>query len=89
MFRRLMNDPRFDGVPMVTSVFNTGYMETASSLHSLVSVLETLASGEKFWPQRMGMWQFDDAPKPENPKKILCLASSHIGNNYAVVIGRE
>lgn len=84
-----VRDKYFDGVPMVTSVFNTGYMETASSLHSLVSVLETLASGEKFWPQRMGMWQFDDAPKPENPKKILCLASSHIGNNYAVVIGRE
>ena len=71
---------------MVTTVFNTGYVETSSSLLTLACVLKALSEGEQLWPQRSGVKALDDVPVPENPKRILCVASSHIGNNYAAIM---
>ncbi len=84
-----LRDDIFPGIPMVTTVFNTGYIETSSSLLTLACVLRSLYLGEKIWPQRSGVRALDEVQAPQNPKRILCVASSHIGNNYAVVIGRE
>lgn len=84
-----LRDALFPGLPMVTTVFNTGYVETSSSLLTLACVLKALSEGEQLWPQRSGVKALDDVPVPENPKRILCVASSHIGNNYAAIIGRQ
>ncbi len=81
-------DRLFAGVPMLASSLNTGYMQSASALHALACALESLDSGRKLWRQRTGVSAFDNAPLPENPELILCLASSPTGNNYALVVAR-
>ena len=85
----LVRDKVLGKVPMLTTSLHTGYIETGSILHSLLSALKAFEKGTPLWKQRTGLASFDDLPLPTNPKKILCLASSHMGNNYAMVIGRE
>ncbi len=83
-----VRDRLFGGVPMATTVFNTGYMETASSLFSLACALYSYARGGCLWRQLTGVEGFDGAVFPKNPKHILALANSFTGANYAVVVGR-
>ncbi len=81
-------DRIFGRIAMLATSLNTGYIETGSTLHSLICALTALDKNIPLWKQRTGISRFDDMSIPENPKRILCLASSHIGNNYALIIGR-
>jgi 3-oxoacyl-[acyl-carrier-protein] synthase II len=85
----LVRDKVLGKIPMLTTSLHTGYIETGSILHSLMCALKSFEKGLPLWKQRTGLVSFDDLPLPENPKKILCLASSHMGNNYAMIIGRD
>ena len=81
-------DKLFAGAPMLASSLDTGYMQSASALHTLACALESLESGRKLWRQRTGLPPFDNAPLPENPELVMCLASSPTGNNYAMLVAR-
>ncbi len=83
-----VRDKIFGRIPMFATSLHTGYIETASTLHSLICALKALDKNIPLWRQRTGLASFDDIAMPTNPKRILCLASSHIGNNYAMIIGR-
>lgn len=80
-------DKMFPGTPMVATSLNTGYLETASSMHVLACALSALADGKTLWCQKTGVRALDATPLPGNPKLILCLASSNAGNNYALLVG--
>lgn len=75
----------FPGAGIVTNVFNTGYVESASAISALAEVLYCLKNGMGLWRQKTGLAEIDGFPLPESPKNILCLASSHVGNNFALV----
>ena len=75
----------FEGVPLITTVFNTGKIETTSAMLSLACAL----SADRLWPQITGNPDIDGAHLPDMAKRILCISSGFTGNNYALVIGRE
>ena len=75
----------FPNAGIVTNVFNTGYVESASAISTLAEVLYCLKNGIALWRQRTGLAEIDGAPLPDSPKNILCLASSHVGNNFSLV----
>lgn len=81
-----VRDKMFANVPMVATSLNTGYQETASILNALVCVLEASSKKLPLWPQITGVKDMDSQPLPENPRNVLCIASSHIGNNYALIL---
>lgn len=75
----------FPNVPMVTNVFNTGYIESVSTLSTLAQVLYSLESGAEIWHQKTGSEKIDNIKISGKPKYILALATSHIANNFALV----
>ncbi len=75
----------FPNVPMVTNVFNTGYIESVSTLSTLAQVLYSLESGAEIWRQKTGSEKIDNIKISGKPKYILALATSHIANNFALV----
>ena len=77
---------RFQTVPLVTTTFNTGYIETASVLVSLACALECLKTGPQLWRQITGSADIDERTLTEVPEFVLALASTDIGYNYAVVV---
>ncbi|MBD3391260.1 MAG: radical SAM protein [Chitinivibrionales bacterium] len=78
---------RRDGaVPLVTTTFNTGYIESASILVSLGAVLAALEDGAGLWPQKTGVPGLDQRDFPPHPRHILALASTDVGYNFAVVL---
>jgi 3-oxoacyl-[acyl-carrier-protein] synthase II len=76
----------FKKLPLVTTTFNTGYIESASILVSLAAALEALATGGGLWPQRTGVSELDQREGRGAPEYILVLASSDVGYNFAVVL---
>jgi 3-oxoacyl-[acyl-carrier-protein] synthase II len=78
--------PDFQKLPLVTTTFNTGYIESASILVSLAAALEALATGGGLWPQRTGVSELDQREGCGAPEYILVLASSDVGYNFAVVL---
>ena len=78
----LMGD-RCSSVPMVTSTFNTGYIETSSILISLGMALN---AGLDLWPQQTGLAQIDKLTLSRPPRYTLALGSSDVGYNFAVVL---
>ena len=83
-----LRDELFGKIPLATTVFNTGYMETSSALHSVGCLLECLCSGENIWRQGVGIDLFDNTPFPSSAKLILAMSSSITGNCHASVIAR-
>ena len=79
---------RFARLPLVTTTFNTGYIESASILVSLAATLSALAEGTELWPQRTGVPALDDRPVNPDPEYILALASTDLGYNFAAVLRR-
>jgi 3-oxoacyl-(acyl-carrier-protein) synthase len=79
---------RFAQLPLVTTTFNTGYIESASILVSLAAALSALAGGTELWPQRTGLAELDQRPLTALPEFILALASSDVGYNFAVLLRR-
>jgi 3-oxoacyl-[acyl-carrier-protein] synthase II len=79
---------RFAQIPLVTTTFNTGYIESASILVSLASSLAALDEGAGLWPQRTGLPELDNRVPAAPPEFILALASTDVGCNFAVVLRR-
>jgi 3-oxoacyl-[acyl-carrier-protein] synthase II len=79
---------RFAQLPLVTTTFNTGYIESASILVSLASALAALDAGTELWPQRTGRPELDNRPLAAPPEFILALASTDFGYNFAAVLRR-
>jgi len=77
---------RFAGIPIVTTTFNTGFIESASILVSVAAAIESLKNGLSLWPQRTGMANLDNRKLKEMPKYILALASTDLGYNFCVVL---
>lgn len=75
-------------IPLLTTTFHTGYIESASILISVAAVLEALDQGKGIWPQRTGLPDIDTRPMPENPRHILVAASSDLGYNFSAVLAR-
>ncbi len=83
-----LRDSMFGKIPIITSVFNTGFMETTSSLHSLLCLLGVLERGLPIWKQRYGVDKLNEVDFSKQPKTILALGSSFTGANYASIIER-
>jgi 3-oxoacyl-[acyl-carrier-protein] synthase II len=76
----------FKDIPMVTSVFNTGYIESASILVSLGAVLNSIKNNLPIWPQRTGLPDIDSCVLAKTPGHILALAGTGLGYNFAAVL---
>jgi 3-oxoacyl-[acyl-carrier-protein] synthase II len=74
--------------PLVTTTFNTGYIESASILVGLGAALTALDMGVELWPQRTGMPELDQRHLAALPDYILALASTDFGYNFAAVLRR-
>ena len=79
---------RFTQLPLVTTTFNTGYIESVSILVSLASALAALDAGTELWPQRTGLPELDNRRLTASPEYILALASTDVGYNFAAVLRR-
>jgi hypothetical protein len=77
---------RFAQIPLVTTTFNTGYIESASILVSLASTLAALDAGTELWPQRTGVPELDNRTLTAPPEYILVLASTDFGYNFTAVL---
>jgi hypothetical protein len=78
----------FAQLPLVTTTFNTGYIESASILVSLAAALVALQDGAKLWPQRTGLARLDERKPGPAPKYLLALAGTDFGYNFAAVFRR-
>jgi len=78
----------FAQLPLVTTTFNTGYIESASILVSLAAALAALENGTELWPQRTGMAELDQRVLRAPPEYILGLGSTDFGYNFAVLLRR-
>ncbi len=73
-------------IPLITTTFNTGYIESASILVSLAATLESLKKKFQLWPQISGLEQIDTRNSNEPPKTILCLSTTDVGYNFAAIL---
>jgi len=73
-------------VPLITTSFNTGYIETASVLVSTACALFALSQGIDLWPQITGNADIDAAFLDAMPQYVLALGSTDLGYNFAVVM---
>ena len=79
---------RFAQIPLATTTFNTGYIESASILVSLACALTALEAGAELWPQRTGLPELDQRALAAPPEFVLALASTDLGYNFAAVFRR-
>jgi 3-oxoacyl-[acyl-carrier-protein] synthase II len=78
----------FGRVPMVTTTFNTGYIEASSILVSLGAALAALGTGTELWPQRTGLAELDQRALGGAPEHILALGGTDFGYNFAAILRR-
>ncbi len=83
--RHILNS-RQKEVPLVTTTFNTGYIESASAMVTLACVLNCLRKGSALWPQLTGIDEIDNKNLNKHPNNILVLGSSDVGYNFAVIV---
>lgn len=76
----------FHDIPLVTTSFNTGFIESTSILVSLAATLESLKRNIRLWPQITGDQDIDRRTFSSVPQYILVLASSDVGYNYVLVL---
>ena len=76
---------RFEEIPLLTSTFNTGYLESASLLASAAIALEAVAEGN-LWKQMTGNPDLDSRNIAVLPKNILLVGSSDVGYNFSAII---
>jgi 3-oxoacyl-[acyl-carrier-protein] synthase II len=74
-----------DSIPLITTTFNTGYIESASILASLGLTLETFQRKKLVWNQLTGIQSIDQRPFCRDIKHLLAVGSSDTGYNYAAV----
>ncbi len=75
-------------IPIVTTTFNTGYLESSSIMLTLICCLASLNKDESLWQQRTGIDSIDTMKRDKTIRKILVLASSDLGYNYAMALQR-
>lgn len=80
---------RFDRIPLAATSFNTGYIESASSVLSLACALSVIRAGSGLWPQITGVPELDERVAAQRPRHVIALAGTDVGYNYAVVAGTE
>jgi len=73
-------------IPLITSTFNTGYIETASLLMSIGLVLRSIDKGIPVWKQNTGVQEIDGRNVEKKPRYIMSIGSSDVGYNFAAVI---
>ncbi len=76
----------YEHVPLVTTTFHTGYIESVSIILTLACVLSAIKEDSDLWPQITGIKEIDQKPLNKKPQNILVLGSSDVGYNFAVVI---
>ena len=76
----------FARLPLVTTTFNTGFIESASILVSLAAALAALEQGAELWPQRTGVKDLDCRPISAPPEYILALGGTDFGYNFAAIL---
>jgi 3-oxoacyl-[acyl-carrier-protein] synthase II len=81
----------FAKIPLVTTTFNTGYIEAASILVSLAAAIEALRdpNATALWPQRTGLPELDSRALLPQTDYFMALASTDLGYNYAAVFRRH
>ncbi len=96
MLKALQNTfgEKLQQIPIITTVFNTGLMESASGTVSLAAVLFCVKNKLPIWPSINNFETIDRVLLSKTPKNILTIASSDIGYNAAVIFeisdeGRE
>ena len=77
---------RAKSVPLATTTFNTGFIESASILVSLGAVLESLRNGIGLWPQLTGVTELDNRRLTAAPRVILACAGSDVGMYFAALV---
>ncbi len=83
---RAIFGPELGGLPLVTTTFNTGYIESASILVSLVAALSAVRQDGGLWPQVTGAPWIDGRSVARPVRHILALGSTDIGANSALVL---
>ena len=83
---RALFGPDIGGLPLVTTTFNTGYIESASILVSLAAALTSLRQDGGLWPQVTGAPWLDGRVPSRPIRHIMALGSSDIGANYTLVV---
>ena len=78
----------FAALPLVTTTFNTGYIEASSILVSLAAALAALKAGAELWPQRSGVAELDQRVLGAPPEYVLALGGTDFGYNFAAVLRR-
>ncbi len=81
-------DKYFNGKPLITNTFNTGYIESSSIISALGCVLHCLNSGSPLWPQITGIENVDSLKTTHEIKNILALSSTDVGYNYSMILNR-
>jgi len=79
----------FNGKPLITNTFNTGYIESCSAISALGCVLYCLKKEIPIWPQLTGIESFDNIKINNEINNILVLSSTDLGYNYALVVNRK
>ena len=74
--------------PLVTTTFNTGYIEATSILVTLAAALTAMEHGAELWPQRTGVKDLDRRALVAPPEYILALGGTDLGYNFAAVLAR-
>lgn len=79
----------FNGKPLITNTFNTGYIESSSVVSSLGCALYCLKEGLPLWPQVTGIQSVDNLEVNREINKILVLSSTDLGYNYSLILNRK
>lgn len=77
---------RFSQMPIITTVFHTGLMESASGTAGLCAVLTCWKNGWPLWSSMTGADFIDRRPLPTGPVNLLTIASGDIGFNLVSAI---
>jgi 3-oxoacyl-[acyl-carrier-protein] synthase II len=82
--RKIFSD-RMNTIPVLTTTFNTGYIESASLLLSTAALLRSLKTGKEVWPQRYGIDKMDKI-EIDTTRFVLVAGSSDVGYNFAALL---
>jgi hypothetical protein len=72
-------------IPVLTTTFNTGYIESASLLLSTAALLRSIKSGKEVWPQKYRVDEIDKI-KIITTRFVLVAGSSDVGYNFAALL---
>jgi 3-oxoacyl-(acyl-carrier-protein) synthase len=82
--KKIFSD-RMNTIPVLTTTFNTGYIESASLLLSTAALLRSIKSGKEVWPQKYRVDEIDKI-KIITTRFVLVAGSSDVGYNFAALL---